>query len=207
MHTNTSQLFWGILLIAVGVLFLLEQRGTVDAVYILTNYWPLILVVLGLLMIFGTSRKKSEPVIGASAEPAEKSPGPQRVRNDLRNMEHVYESNVFGDIRLVVASNNFRGGSVTTVFGDISVDLHAAVIAEGQQEFNISGVFGDVDIDIPPDVPINVTGSTLFGDIRVREERRSGIARQLAYRSENYDRSARKLKIHFNQVFGDVSIR
>jgi predicted membrane protein len=207
MRINTSNLFWGLLLIAVGVIFLLDNRGVVDAVYILRTYWPLVLIVLGLAMLLGSTRRKNVTVIGSPADVSASRGGAQQTRSGTRNIEQVYESNVFGDVHLAVTSDNFKGGSVSTVFGDMSIDLLNTNAADGEQELNISGVFGDVDIDIPPDVPISVSGSTLFGDIRVREERRSGIGQQLAYRSENYDTAARKLKIQFNQVFGDIKIR
>jgi hypothetical protein len=48
-HRNASgRIFWGLLLILLGVFFLLDQMGQLDFGYIISRYWPLILVFAGL---------------------------------------------------------------------------------------------------------------------------------------------------------------
>ncbi len=46
-----GRIFWGLILIIVGILFLLDQLHQVEAGHILGQYWPVILIVIGLWII------------------------------------------------------------------------------------------------------------------------------------------------------------
>ncbi len=52
-----SRIFWGIVLIAVGVLFLLDQMDEVDFGYLFSRYWPVIFILIGLSIIIGNGFK------------------------------------------------------------------------------------------------------------------------------------------------------
>lgn len=47
-HKKKDPLIWGILLIALGVLFLLK----IDIWYVLAHFWPVILIVWGALKLY-----------------------------------------------------------------------------------------------------------------------------------------------------------
>jgi lia operon protein LiaF len=50
---KTEPLFWGIILLAIGALFLLDNLGVdIDIWKIIGDYWPLILVAIGLKNIW-----------------------------------------------------------------------------------------------------------------------------------------------------------
>jgi hypothetical protein len=51
-HVDAGGLFAGILLIAIGTLFLLDRLGYADLHYVLHNYWPMFLVFFGLSRFF-----------------------------------------------------------------------------------------------------------------------------------------------------------
>lgn len=51
IREHSGRLFWGIVLIVVGVLFLLDQMDKADAGYILGHWWPVILIALGLWIL------------------------------------------------------------------------------------------------------------------------------------------------------------
>ncbi len=54
-----GRIFWGIILVIVGILFLLEQMHQADASYILGHYWPVILIVIGLWIIVTSEFRNS----------------------------------------------------------------------------------------------------------------------------------------------------
>ncbi len=60
---KTGSLFWGVLLIGIGILFLLDNLGIVYFDEIISDYWPLILIAVGLKIILGAkgSNKSKEP--------------------------------------------------------------------------------------------------------------------------------------------------
>ncbi len=60
---KNRSLYWGILLVGIGVLFLLENLYIIDFSQILSDFWPFILVAVGLRIIIKASseKKKQEP--------------------------------------------------------------------------------------------------------------------------------------------------
>jgi hypothetical protein len=53
---DTSTLGWGIILIGLGVVFLLQQLDIIAVKHVVRWYWPMILVIIGLPSLF--DRKK-----------------------------------------------------------------------------------------------------------------------------------------------------
>ncbi|MBP6909556.1 MAG: hypothetical protein KBC18_03920 [Candidatus Saccharicenans sp.] len=53
------QIFWGLFLIIVGILFLLEELDIIDFGQTLVNYWPAIFILIGLLIYIARGFKKS----------------------------------------------------------------------------------------------------------------------------------------------------
>ncbi len=53
---DTDTLFWGILLIGMGTLFLLERLHIGDVHHVIRNYWPLFLVAIGVSKLFKPER-------------------------------------------------------------------------------------------------------------------------------------------------------
>jgi predicted membrane protein len=51
----SGRIFWGFVLILLGVLFLLDQMGRVDFGDIISRWWPLILVAAGLWQLISTN--------------------------------------------------------------------------------------------------------------------------------------------------------
>ena len=51
-NIDTDALFWGILLIGIGTTFLLERLHIGDFRYHFQNYWPLIVVAVGVSTLF-----------------------------------------------------------------------------------------------------------------------------------------------------------
>src|SRR5437870_669625 len=134
-------LFVGVVLITFGVLFLLDNLGIADMGDVIHNFWPLILTLWGLSIVMRGRSKAS--VREASV--------PRSVESEL-----LHESNVFGDMFVSVTSQNFKGGSISTVFGDCDVDLSHSVIADGEHELKVHGVFGDTSIILSKDAAVSI---------------------------------------------------
>lgn len=55
---NAGRIFWGLVLIAVGVLFLFDQLGRLDFGDIIGTYWPVILILIGLSILVGNGFRR-----------------------------------------------------------------------------------------------------------------------------------------------------
>lgn len=58
-RAKERQIFWGLFLIIVGILFLLEELKIIDFGQTLADYWPAIFILIGLLIYIARSFRKS----------------------------------------------------------------------------------------------------------------------------------------------------
>ena len=184
--------FWGVILIGLGALFLLDNMGVVDFGEAISTYWPALLILWGINVLVKRKERPATHVFGDTQ---------QKVVSEL-----FHESSVFGDLFIGIESRNFKGGSVSTVFGGNHIDLTRVSAAEGEHTLRINGVFGDVHVILPEKFPCAVAGNVLFGGVRVFDQRKSGFSSDLHYVSPEFETSSSKFKIAISQVFGNVSV-
>jgi predicted membrane protein len=60
---SQGRIFWGLVLIAIGVLFLLDQMGELDFGYLFSRYWPAIFILIGISIILGNNFQNVGPGI------------------------------------------------------------------------------------------------------------------------------------------------
>lgn len=199
-------LTWGFILITIGVLVLLDNLGVADFSDLVRDYWPLILIVWGLSILV---RRRPQAVYQSAQQPSGAqqtqtagSASSQPVASDL-----VHQSNVFGDIYSKVTSQNFKGGSLSTVFGDAFFDLSGAAFAEGDHELRVSSVFGDTTIILPKDAAVLISASSLFGDVTILDQHKGGFSSDMHLATPAYTSSSRRLRIHASKVFGDIRVQ
>ena len=185
------------MLIGLGIIFLLDSTGTIEFGEAVRTYWPLLLVLWGLWLL--TRGRRTGRPWRAEAPPATNvqasSPG-----------ESLQSSNVFGDLEIRVTSPAFRGGTVSTVFGDLVVDLSAGGLADGDHQLTMSGVFGDARLMLPRGAAVEVTAHTLAGDLAVLDQTREGFSVSLKYATPGFDTATKRLHVTISQVFGDIHV-
>lgn len=57
-HSHQGQIFWGLILVVIGVLFLLDRLGGFDFGYLISTYWPVIIMILGLSILIGNGFRR-----------------------------------------------------------------------------------------------------------------------------------------------------
>lgn len=187
-----------LILITLGVLLLLDKLGIAEFGDIISTYWPLILILVGLRMFFRYGRSESQAGVphdaifsGTTQESAATT---------------ISSSNVFGDVDMKITSTDFHGGSISNVFGDMNIDLSEIQLAEGEQTLKLDGVFGDMHVLVPKNIEVYVTAHSVIGDMRVLGNVKSGFGQQISYTTPNYPGATKKLRLITNQVFGSAKI-
>jgi predicted membrane protein len=56
-HKNQGRIFWGLLLIALGVIFLLDRMGRLDFGDLVGRYWPVIFILIGISILLSNNLK------------------------------------------------------------------------------------------------------------------------------------------------------
>lgn len=63
-HRNhQGRIFWGLVLVIIGVLFLLDRIGGFDFGYMISTYWPAIFIILGFSILIGNGFRRAGPGI------------------------------------------------------------------------------------------------------------------------------------------------
>lgn len=192
-------MFWGMVLITLGVLFLLDNMGVADFGDIVSRFWPLLLVFWGISVLVRRRRPQTtytsaEGFVGSATIASQ-------VTEDL-----IHHSTVFGDFFAAIVATDFKGGSISTVFGDCNVDLSKATFAEGEHILRIHSVFGDSTIVLPKDAAVFTEARTVFGDVVSQDQRKGGFSAEVQSMSPSYLNADRKLKLTVTKVFGDIRI-
>jgi predicted membrane protein len=183
--------FWGLLFVILGILLLLDNLDIADFGEVVGTCWPIIIIILGLSIVM-KKRHHAETINPTNQE---------QFGSDL-----LHQSNVFGDITMSVVSQNFKGGSVSTVFGNCDLDLSKSIVADGEHILRIHSVFGDSTIILPKDTAVSVSANTVFGDVNTMGQRKGGFSPKVETSSPGFESSNKKLKIVVSKVFGDVKI-
>ena len=75
------------------------------------------------------------------------------------------QTSVFGDITVSGPSVPLR---VSTVFGDVRMDLRGLRTGADRLDLHLTTFFGDVDVVVAEGVDAQIQGRTVFGDLKLR---------------------------------------
>ena len=164
--------FGGILIIVIGVILQLRRLD-----YLPGNFgeifWPTIIVLVGLYFIFG---KRLFP----------------SYENTEDTMNHFV---MFSGLNTHSTSSNFKGGSVTALFGGAEIDLRQANLKEDSVVLDLTAIFGGIDIRVPEHWNVQASGLPIFG----------GYDNKTAKHA--HDANVPTLKVRCLAAFGGVDIK
>jgi predicted membrane protein len=193
---------WGIVLIVVGILFLLDSGGVLDVGNLVSSYWPVLLILWGAWLLLRKDRDEQKTVV--SGPLADVGIG-RRVEE--MSADRVNLGNVFGDVRCRALSKAFTGGSLSSVFGDVEIDLTAGDFAAGEHNVKMDTVLGDIVVALPAGVAFAVAGDSVLGKVSANTEKRNGFFPSLEYASPGFKNAPVRVRIDASTVLGEVSVQ
>jgi predicted membrane protein len=185
---NCGRLFFGLLIVAMGTVLLLDNAGVLDAGEIFSTWWPAIVLLAGILTFAANPRHWPVALIITAVGLAFLLSNLDII--DLGNFiipaaiilvgllvlfgrglgakteagDRVNSFNVFSGSEIASHSKEFQGGNISAVFGGAEVDLRDTVPAPGA-ELDVFAAFGGVDITVPQGWNVVTRGLPLFGGI------------------------------------------
>ncbi len=196
---KNSGMMWGVILIAIGVLFLLQNFDFFDIGDIISNFWPLVLVAIGLKMLYDRRSRNEDEGVGFEEVKEDKSE--TQIPKDK-----LSSSNIFGDMNLNVTSDQFTGGSVSNVFGDLRLDLSKAKVINKNCKLYVSGVFGSVYVKLPEGISAKIKANTVAGEINLKDESHDGLFGNLKVEDPKYKDSNKRIFVNCSIVFGSITV-
>lgn len=109
------------------------------------QFWPVILILVGLSIIYRRSRADSDNEGETSSE------------------NRIDVVAIFGGNEKKIASDNFKGGNITTICGGAKLDFEAAKLSKGKNVIDLFTVCGGVEMYVPNDWNVEIKGLPLFG--------------------------------------------
>jgi hypothetical protein len=137
LWANPQHWMMPLVVTAAGVVLLLRSTDVVDS---LAVAGPVLLILVGLLVIFGRGLN-------------------QRV---VATADRVNTFNVFSGSEIASHSANFEGGSVGALFGGAEIDLRDAQPAPGAA-LDVFVAFGGAEIKVPEGWHVITHGMPIFG--------------------------------------------
>lgn len=211
---------WQMLLVGIGVLSLIGGNRTAGLVMIVIGgtflipefitiphevrriYWPLILVLAGVLILVRQRDNKklnsweNSFNVPNDTPPTQSEPADYSARTESFNTFDDFV--IFGGREIFVNSPALAGGKATSIFGGIEFDLRKATLKPGGATIDCVSVFGGCGFKIPMDWNVRNEVTTIFGAFTDK--------RGETYNDRYYDPS-KTVVIKGVSLFGGIEIK
>jgi hypothetical protein len=222
---DLGRLLLGLTVLTLGVLFLLDGAGVLDAGEAIDDFWPLLLVAGGLLTLAERppSLVRGSLLTGAglvlllfTADVVDENAwdfvwpaliilagvvivarwAGRTIPGGTSREDVVRATALFGGPNLVSTARHFQGAWLTAFFGGVTLDLRGARPAPGGASVNATAAFGGIDILVPKGWRISVRSTPIFGGLEDKTDH-----------SEPPAPDAPTLHVDALTVFGGVEIK
>lgn len=215
---NWGRVYVGGLVVAAGVILLLDNMGNLDAGEVFSTWWPVAIIGAGLLTLASNPHHWPVSVLITLVGVAlllstldvvdlwsvilpglailvglfiifGRSLAPRTEVGD-----RISNFNMFSGSQLASHSSQFSGGSVSTVFGGTEIDLRDAAPTPGAS-LDLLALFGGIEVKVPEGWNVQTQGMPLFGgidNVTVKDQ---------------LPADAPELTIHYTALFGGIEIK
>ena len=191
---DMGRLLLGLAVVAVGVLFLLEAAGVLDAGTTIAEWWPLLVIAAGVLNV---AERPPEVVRGAlfvvagsvlllfTTDVLDESAWAyvwpalvivaglaivmhwhgRTIPSAAVGEDVIRSTAIFGGPKIVSSAQCFQGAWLTAIFGGITLDLRNARLAPDGASINATGAFGGIEVLVPKGWRVSVRSTPIFGGV------------------------------------------
>ncbi|MDR1680502.1 MAG: cell wall-active antibiotics response protein [Prevotellaceae bacterium] len=163
------RLCWGALLLVTGIFFIMPRVADAlpdvfrafPADY-LPTFWPMLLILLGLLLIFYWVRRPGKGGKPRCSWPLEHAFGRRKAAGaaDCSDLNAL-----FGNGEYIVLEPVFSGAKLNAVCGSITFDLTKTTLPEGDTVIDVNATMGSVVIVVPRSWQVVPNISPVLGEV------------------------------------------
>lgn len=197
MSKKISDIVLGVILIAVGIIFLGNEFGFWNIELFFDGWWTLIIIIPSALGLFQHGSKLSSALglligllllLASRNEISWSSVGKIFLPSllILVGLSVIFKKNfnkgkinnkdnkssyiaIFSGTEDNISNETFLGTNITAIFGGVELNLKNAIITE-DIVINCTTVFGGIDITLPDNVKVKTSGVPIFGGIENKKE-------------------------------------
>ena len=199
--------FIPLLLILLGLFFLLDNFGYLDFGHLIARYWPVLLILIGLRIIYSrrSSAEREVQIFGVKEKPQKGyKAGEKEDASNSHATEKIVE-NIFGDIRLKFHNKTIEKFKASNVFGDFDLDFSQAAL-QNQAIIQVTGVFGDINICLPTDIRLEIKADYIAGSSRIFDDYQSGLFKNISITTPDVGKENLTVYLKTSIIFGDIWI-
>jgi predicted membrane protein len=221
---SPGRILTGVALIGLGVVFLLDRAGNIDAGKILGDWWPVAIIAVGLVQLAERPRSIVGPAIVVGAGALLLLFTTDVLEGNVWNFvwpvvliaiglviiarrgggavpagageDVVRATGIFGGPQVASTSQRFRGASLTAICGGVTLDLRRARPAPEGATVSSTAVMGGIDILVPRGWKVTTSGTPIFGGIDDKVDRTGELPKD-----------APALHVDAVAIFGDVDVK
>lgn len=175
------RVFWGFLILALGILILLENIYGLD-LPIWGIFWSVVIIAIGLSLLL---------------------PSEDHDRWWQEHRKSGQSGDVIFDEGKIEADGNKRDYNI--IFGKGTVDLTKIKLGEKNKVFEINAVFGGGEVLIDENIPMKIKATGAFGGTRLPDGNTAAFGDRY-YTTKAYDQDKPAAVVHINSVFGGLDI-
>jgi predicted membrane protein len=168
-------LSWKMILIAVGFVMLIKHNFQKTSAYVLIAigtvfilndffpniietrfFWPILIIGIGISMIFKNGNLFDKKKTTSMESPEDLS--------EVNSEDYIKSASLFSGITKKVVSKNFKGATISSVFGGNEINLSQADFT-GEAVIDITCVFGGVTLIVPAHWKVKSDLTSVFGGI------------------------------------------
>jgi predicted membrane protein len=186
-----GRVLWGIVLVVVGGVFLLDELGMVAAGDLIATWWPMILVVVGvhglitsstrnlgalILLFLGVTFQADAlttfavwsvawplAIVGLGVWLLLRRPAAPSAGTSSEARTDAFA--LMSERVERVTSREWEGGEVVTIMGSTEVHLEEAELAPGGAEITVTAIMGGTEVFVPDDWHVVVDGTPILGSV------------------------------------------
>lgn len=144
---TSSNYVFGFIVMAYGLIDLLDEYFYYGLWGDVWTFWPLLLIILGLAIVLGKQ--------GFSLPAREKA----------GEGDYIDDFSIFGGKSKQLSSKNFIGGRTAAIFGGSEVNLRHCELAEGDNYLDVFAMFGGFSLRVPEDWDVVIKVTPILGGI------------------------------------------
>ena len=95
---------------------------------------------------------------------------------------------------------------ISTVVGDIELDLREAELPPGETELALLCWLGTIQVRVPRAVGVDVTAQSIVGSVDVLGRREEGVVRDIHVRSDGYEEAERRVRMRLSTFVGELLV-
>jgi len=199
--------FIPLLLILIGFIFLLDNFGYLDFGHLIARYWPVLLILLGLRIIYSrqSSTEREVQIFGVKEKPMDRvRAGEEEDAGDSHTTEKIVE-NIFGDVRLKFHNKTVNKFKASNIFGNFDLDFSQATL-QNQAILQVTGVFGNINICLPADIRLEIKADYIAGSSHIFDDYQSGLFKNISITTPDPGKRNPTVYLKASIIFGDIWI-